>query len=186
MTASTSIDRRRQLVQEQTALNGVDYVEVVTPPAGSPATQLRVVFVNPLNTIPGPDQIRVAGGDRIPSVPVEAVDVTDDPDTVLVTLAGSGDLSTYTLQLVGGTTDPTPPAWIDPVLSSACFTFGLDCMSDLPCDDAAGLPAGGGGRTAAGLPRPRLGKPARALARPDVGAAAGLDTAQHGRRRGWC
>ena len=161
MTASTSIDRRRQLLQEQTALNGVDYVEVVTPSAGSPATQLRVVFVNPLNTIPGPDQIRVAGGDRIPSVQVEAVDVTDDPDTVLVTLAGSGDLSTYTLQLVGGTTDPAPPAWIDPVLASACFTFSPDCMSDLPCDDA-GLPARGGGRTAAGLPRPRLGKPARA------------------------
>ena len=140
MTASTSIDRRRQLLQEQTALNGVDYVEVVTPSAGSPATQLRVVFVNPLNTIPGPDQIRVAGGDRIPSVQVEAVDVTDDPDTVLVTLAGSGDLSTYTLQLVGGTTDSAPPAWIDPVLASTCFTFSPDCMSDLPCDDEPACP----------------------------------------------
>ena len=140
MTAPASTDRRRQLVREQTSLNGVDYVEVVTPPAGSPATQLRVVFVNPLGTIPGPAQILVAGGDRIPSVPVKAVDVTDDPDTVLVTLAGRGDLSTYTLEIVGGVTDLAPPAWIDPVLASACFTFSLDCMSDLPCDQEPACP----------------------------------------------
>ena len=141
MTASTTIDRRRQLIQEQAVLNGVDYVEVVTPPAGSPATQLRVVFVNPISTIPSPTQIRVVGGDRIPSVQVESVDITDDPGTVLITLAGSGDFSTYTLEMVGGVTDPVPPTWIDPVLASACFTFGLDCLSDLPCDDEPACPA---------------------------------------------
>lgn len=140
MTVSAPAGRRRQLVREQTALNGIDYVEVVTPPAGSPATQLRVVFVNPLSIIPGPAQIRVAGGDRIRSVQVDAVDATDDPDTVLVTLAGSGDLSTYTLRMAGGVTDSAPPAWIDPVLASACFTFNVDCMSDLPCDDEQACP----------------------------------------------
>jgi Baseplate J-like protein len=140
MTASTSINRRRQLVQGQAVLNGVDYVEVVTPPAGNPATQLRVVFVNPLGSIPAPTQIRVVGGDRIPSVPVQAVDLTDDPATILVTLAGPGDFSTYTLEMVGGATNSAPPAWIDPVLNSACFTFSLDCMSDLPCVDQQACP----------------------------------------------
>lgn len=140
MIAPSSANSRRRLIQEQAVLNGLDYVEVVTPAAGHPATQLRVTFVNPLGIVPDPTQIRVAGGDRIPSVPVQAVGLTDDPATILVTLAGPGDLSTYTLEIAGGVTDPAPPAWIDPVLSRACFTFGLDCASELPCTGEQACP----------------------------------------------
>jgi len=121
-------------------LNGVDYVEVVVPPAGTPATRLRVSFVNPVIALPVPSQVTVIGGDRIPTIAATAVAPTDDPDTILVTLAGSGDLSMYTLQLVTSITDPAPPNWVDPILSSACFTFGLDCMSGVACDDAPDCP----------------------------------------------
>lgn len=136
----TIIDRRRQLIQEQGVFNGVDYVEVVTPPTGMPATRLRVSFVNAVTTIPTPNQVSITGGDRIPILTVTAVDATDDPDTILVTLAGGGDMSTYTLRLENGATDPAPPAWVDPVLSSACFTFALDCMSDASCSDEPPCP----------------------------------------------
>lgn len=134
MTAPALTDRRRQLVQEQSALNGVDYVEVVAAAAGGRPTQLRVTFVNPLAALPDATEIEVVGGDRIPAIAVVAVSATEEPDTALVTLAGSGDLSEYVLRLVGGLTDAQPPKWVDPVLSSACFSFGLDCVQGLPCD----------------------------------------------------
>jgi hypothetical protein len=138
---TTAIDRRRQLLQEQSVLNGIDYVEVVTPPSGLPATQLRVRFVNPLTTPPPtPAQVRVSGGDRVPVLTATAVSTTEQPDTLLVTLASTGDLSTYTLRLVETPTHPAPPPWVDLVLASACFTFGLDCMSDAPCEDESPCP----------------------------------------------
>ena len=78
-------------------------------PAGQPATQLRVTFVNPLTSLPTPIQVSIAGGDRIPVLQTTAVAATEDPDTVLVTLAGGGDLSTYTLSLVR-TEAPSSPS----------------------------------------------------------------------------
>ncbi len=136
----TLIDRRRQLLQQQSALNGIDHVEVVVPPAGPPATQLLVTFVNPLAALPTPDQVRVVGGDRIPTIVGQAVAAVADPSTILVTLAGGGDLSLYTLQLVAGPADDRPPSWVDPVLATACFSFALDCGSDLPCDATLDCP----------------------------------------------
>jgi len=138
-TVGTSIDRR-QLIQEQSAINGVDYVEVVRPPEGQPAVQLRLTFVNSLPNLPAATEIRVDGGVRIPSIDIISVDPTEDSDTVLLTLAGTGDLSTYTVQLVTSKTDPSPPVWVDPVLCRACFTFGLDCLTDLACDDEPDCP----------------------------------------------
>lgn len=125
-------------------LNGVDYVEVVAAPAGGPPTQLRVTFVNPLTVLPDVTQVQVAGGERIPTVAVTAVDATDDPRTALVTLVGSGDLSPYEVRLVRGITDPAPPRWVDPVLAGACFSFGLACASGLPCDDGPVCPPAAG------------------------------------------
>ena len=139
MTAA-ALDRRRQLVQGQNILNGVDYIEVVPPPPNTAATQLRVSFVNPLITLPTPSQVQVSGGDRIPTLNAIAVDPTDDPDTVLVTLAGGGDMSTYTLSLATGPGDPTPPPWVDPMLAAGCFTFALDCLTDVACDDDTPCP----------------------------------------------
>jgi hypothetical protein len=140
MTSAAISDRRRQLIQEQSALNGIDYIEVVAGIGGAPPTQLRVTFVNALATLLDPTQVEVAGGERIPTVAVTVVDTTDDPDTILVTLAGSGDLSSYVLTLVSGAADGQPPAWVDPVLASACFSFGVDCDAGLPCDIAPTCP----------------------------------------------
>ncbi|MCU1425690.1 MAG: uncharacterized protein JWM51_1981 [Microbacteriaceae bacterium] len=135
-----STSDRRQLVQQSTTINGVDYVEVVTPSPGEVADRLRLTFVNPLATLPAADQVRVTGGERIRSIVATGVAPTDDPDTVLVTLASSGDLSPYMLEIVGGATDLAPPTWIDPALNCAEFSFALDCATDLPCDDADDCP----------------------------------------------
>ena len=97
-------------------------------------------FVNPLTTPPTPSQVSRRGGDRIPTLTAVAVDPTDDPDTVLVTLAGGGDMSTYTLSLATGPRDPTPPPWVDPILAAGCFTFALDCLTDVACDDDTPCP----------------------------------------------
>jgi Baseplate J-like protein len=148
MSGTEVADRRRQLLQEQSELNGVDYVEVLSAPAGTPP-QLRVVFVNPVDVVPGADQVRVGGGDRIRSVGVESVRATDRPNTLLVTLSGGGDLSPYELRLVRGPTDETPPDGIDPVLSAATFSFGVDCDTGLACEpENVCAPAA--------LPEPRL------------------------------
>jgi hypothetical protein len=131
----TVTDTRRQLIQQQSILNGLDFVEVVTPPAGTPATQLRATFVNPLGSVPDRGEFKIVGGERIRSIAVSAVGATDDDRTVLVSLAGTGDFSPYRLQMVTDALTTAPPPWIDPVLASACFSFSLGCMSTLPCDD---------------------------------------------------
>jgi hypothetical protein len=96
--------------------------------------------VNPLTTLPTPTQVHIDGGDRIPTLTAVTVDSTEDPVTALVTLASGGDLSSYRLGLVTGPTDPTPPSWVDPILSSACFTFALDCGSQVGCDAQPACP----------------------------------------------
>jgi hypothetical protein len=139
VTAAAVTDRRRQLLQDQSALNGIDRVEVVAGTNGSPA-RLRVTFVNPLATMPRPEQVQVGGGVRIQTIEIVAVDATDDPRTVLATLARSGDLSQYELRIVRSATDTQPPAWVDPVLARGCFSFALGCVTGLPCDAEPACP----------------------------------------------
>ena len=138
---TTSVDRRRQLLQEQSVLNGIDYVEVVTPlsrQAGHPAAgHLR----QPADEPAGTDQVSVSGGDRIPVLEATTVAATEDTDTALVTLAGGGDLSTYTLSLVQTPTDRTPPAWVDPgALVGVLHLRARLHASDEPCEDVTPCP----------------------------------------------
>jgi hypothetical protein len=124
-------DRRRQLLQQQAVLNGIDFVEVPAP------DQLRVVFVNPIAVPPAPDQVEVTGErDRIG---VSAVRETGDPAAVVLILEHAGGPGAYTVGVVRGPGDPRPPAGIDPVLSVAQFGFMPQCV-DAPCGDPAPCP----------------------------------------------
>lgn len=137
---------RRQLLQQST-LNGIDYVEPVPPAGNGPATEVRVTFVNPLSVAPTPGLFRVAGGDRIPTLRVLAVEPTDDPRSVLVRLAGGSDRSTYTLGLVTSALDDAPPPWVDPVLASVPVRLHLSCLTG--CEEEPGC-------APAVAPEPRL------------------------------
>ncbi len=130
-------NRRRQLLQEQSALNGIDYVEVVPVPGLTMPTQLRVVFVNALTALPAPEKVEVVG--ERSRIRVSAVRASSDPAAAVLTLERSGDLSPHTVRLVRGPTDPRPPVDIDPVLAAAEFSFAPQCV-DAPCDDAQPCP----------------------------------------------
>jgi hypothetical protein len=126
-------DGRRAALRKQTALNGIDYLEVVDHDAPSDDDRqrfLRVHFVNP----PAPAYIDkanvvIAGGERIRAIDV--VDRSYDSGVLVVEVRPRGDFSTYTLSLVestGGTLHG-----IDPLLASVDFSFKVECASDFDC-----------------------------------------------------
>ena len=94
----------------------------------------------------------------------------------------SGDWSTYTLRLVGAG-GAGAPAGIDLPLSTAPFTFTVDCPSDLDCAPATERPPGGRRPPARRLPRARLRGAAHPAARPARDPAARLDRPQRRRPR---
>ena len=132
---------RREMVLQQTALNGIDYLEVVEVP-GSPGcgTQLAVTFLNPATSLSlDKDQISITGG-----APVQATGVTpataQDPTVVTVTLDQTGDFSTYTFALVAGAGTTDPPDGIDPQLASVDFSFKAGCPSPADCQPVTCCP----------------------------------------------
>ncbi|KAF5409210.1 MAG: hypothetical protein Udaeo2_05710 [Candidatus Udaeobacter sp.] len=131
-------ERRRDSVRG-TALNGIDYLEVVDHDAATDADRqrfLRVHFVNDITLASlGPDNVTISGGERIR--PIVILDATigtgDDADVLTVEVEEPGDYSIYTLSLVRGTNDPLPPNDIDPRLAWIEFSFKVECPSDFDC-----------------------------------------------------
>jgi hypothetical protein len=124
-------DRRAKLLA-QSAVNGIDFVEVLNPAQ----TQLRVHFANPQ---PGVATLQtrvtgatISGGEAIPSVPVVPLlawgtDAAGRPALDL-TVAAPGDFSTYTLRLV------TSAPVLDPFFDHVEFTFKAGCPSTIDCE----------------------------------------------------
>jgi Baseplate J-like protein len=132
-------DERRRDSIRGTALNGIDYLEVVDHDAATDADRqrfLRVHFVNDItpNSL-GTDNVTISGGERIR--PIVIVDATigtgDDANVLTVEVKEPGDYSVYTLSLVRGTNDPLPPDGIDPRLAWIEFSFKVECRSDFDC-----------------------------------------------------
>ena len=97
---------RRDAVAKQTALNGIDYLEVAT----ADQKTLKVFFVLPL---PSPlpltkKNVVITGGVRIRNLRVLAIAAADN--VLTVTVDGRGDFSTYTLQLIASEHDTRTPA----------------------------------------------------------------------------
>jgi hypothetical protein len=133
-------DLRRDQVRITAGRNGLDYVEVTD----GPPVRLYGYFLGKLPTelaIKTPhlaQYLQLSGGDRITGLKI--IDVTpqagidaEHDDFLVVTLDRVGDFSTYTLTLVG-------IAGIDPLYSSAAFTFRMDCPSDLDCKSPCDCP----------------------------------------------
>src|SRR6476619_7078506 len=99
-------DERRRNTVCGSALNGIDYLDVVAsklPGDQDRQRKLKVHFLNPLAAgALGPDNVRIDGGERIRNVRV--LDVTNDVDARVrvVEVDHPRDFSPYTLRLVKG------------------------------------------------------------------------------------
>jgi hypothetical protein len=141
---------RRELLRSQAVddkLNGIDYLEVLDR-ADLPDEQrqrtLYVHFTNPFVEAPGPTlltaaNVKLEGGDSVRDVVAKAVEF--DTDVMTVTVNKPGDFSRYTLRLVTDSSNSTPAAGIDPVLSSVEFSFKVNCPSDFDCKPVLVCPA---------------------------------------------
>lgn len=134
-------DRRRIEVRDHSALNGIDFLEVLdlaTPPEHKDKRQ-RTLFVHMLKPITGTlskENIVIEGGERIRDV--KAIDPTtvgtgDKNNILTVTVDKAGDFSTYTLRLVASQRNPDPPEGFDRLLSAIDFSFKVECESDFDC-----------------------------------------------------
>jgi hypothetical protein len=150
---------RRTDVEVSAAFNGIDFLEVSDSPGGQiqdMETVLLVHFLKPI--VPGSLEaanVVISGGERITGITVLSVIVeypdsplsppdspmastgADYPSKVLiVTVSAAGDFSPYTLKLVTGSGDDTPPAGYDRILSSIDFSFKVLCPSDFDCEQS--------------------------------------------------
>jgi hypothetical protein len=158
--------RRLEVLRRSSTRNAIDFLEVLDHAAPAGVAAQRTLFVRllrPMPPLPGfrltRDNVRIAGGDRIPVVAIEwaamanelpteaeahLVDGIDElPSTLVVRTRGTGDFSRYTLRLVASLTDDSAPDNFDPLLSSIEFSFKVECPADfdcaapVPCEPAA-------------------------------------------------
>lgn len=134
MHLTCQTDPRRDAVRRSPGRNGLDYVEVGA--ADAPQT-LYVYFLGKLPPELAVDRpgiesfLQISGGQSVTGLRILDADpqVLTDPerdDVLVLTLDRVGDMSPYTLRLVG-------VAGIDPRYDAATFSFGLCCGSDLDC-----------------------------------------------------
>ena len=144
MTLPLTEPRNRQLqVIESTVVNGIDFVELQSVDA----TTLIVHFLNKVAFQPAPPAMVVAtitGGDRIQGIRVNSIKSTDWSSDAegrpLLTLSvdRAGDFSDYKLNLLYNA-DPahnqvlSTLSTLDPMYSSASFSFKVLCPSEFDC-----------------------------------------------------
>jgi hypothetical protein len=132
-------DERRRDAVRGSALNGIDYLEVVDHDAPSDADRQRFLRVHFINEIT-PNSLALAnvgisGGERITPIVIlgATIGTGADADILTVEVEEPGDFSIYTLSLVRGPHDSAPPDKIDPRLASVDFSFKVECPSDFDC-----------------------------------------------------
>ena len=146
----SEVDLRRTLVRTKVGndgkpiLNGMDFVEVATPEQ----TTLHVHCIHPLpgqpNGVPAAPtltaaNVLISGGVRVTEIRV--VRVQADRNRLTVAVDQPGDFSQYSLQLVAGRGESSPPAGFDPQLTTLLFSFKVACPSDLDCRTEDQCPA---------------------------------------------
>jgi hypothetical protein len=163
MATSLSEPRNRlgQVIDSK-AVNGISFIELKTVDAKT----LYVHFLNSVDVAPkAPLKMlaTIAGGERITGIKANAIDATTDWSTdsngnriLAVRVKTAGDFSTYTLTLTtdkplaGGPSGSfVPLEKLDPMYTSANFSFKVLCPSEFDCapqcgccpDDEPPLPA---------------------------------------------
>ncbi len=134
--------------QAPATINAIDHVEVLPSKRA-----LAVHCLADVGTLTEAN-VELTGGERVAAHVVNAyrgteVAVQNDlshgdadalPPTgrerILIVLTdSSGDFSTYTLRLLANLSSDEPPAGFDPILSTAGFSFKVDCPSPFDCRD---------------------------------------------------
>lgn len=131
---------RRDLVLRSAALNGIDYLEVISDHPGC-GKQLALTFLKDARGLPlTPGNIVINGDTALKVLAVHAA-TDDDPPLIVIDLDRTGDFSPYTLTLVATPGGIDPPAGLDPQLSSIAFSFKADCPSPADCQAEACCPS---------------------------------------------
>jgi hypothetical protein len=144
--------RRLEVLRRAGTRNAIEFMEVLdhsAPPGVEPQRTLFVRLLHPEATFTDKN-VRITGGERIPTVGVEWVAPGDDlpssaepgladgvdelSRTLVVRTTSSGDFSRYRLSLVTSLDNDAPPAGFDPLLSSIDFSFKVECPSDFDCN----------------------------------------------------
>jgi hypothetical protein len=142
MTFQTTIcDRatRRILIEQDTQINGIDYVEVVTSPVADDERILKVYFIpkdpatNPVGAAnltllltklaTAPQEVTILGGVRVQNIKVLGVAFV--VDHIEVRVSAPGDFSDYTLLIQ----DPV----VDLFYGQLRFNFKAGCPSRFDC-----------------------------------------------------
>ena len=132
-------DNRRAAVLGS-ALNGMDFLEVLDleapPPADNRQRFLQVHFLKSQDLdVLTTDHFRIDGGERITNIHVIALTIGIDGQENVVQLEvdQAGDFSTYHLQLVRDPGSDESPEGFDPILATLDFSFKVECPSDFDC-----------------------------------------------------
>ena len=143
MNSFVCADGNRRNIVRGSALNGIDFLEVVDSGAPSPAERQRILRVHFLSSPPPaglvPANVLIAGGDRIRGIAADRVSY--DGDVVVVHLDAFGDFSSYRLKLAGAMGSAFDPASLDTEFSFIDFSFKVECPSEFDGRPAAGLSA---------------------------------------------
>lgn len=130
-------DTLRREATRQSALNGIDFVEVIDMSAPVEADRQRFLHVHLLKD-PAPvtyalEHIVVEG----PNGSIDVLDVQNgfdgQPNIIVVELIAAGDFEPHTLRFRRGLLDERPPIELDPQLSRVTFNFKVECPSDFDC-----------------------------------------------------
>ncbi len=132
-------DELRRSEVQNSALNGIDFIEVLDLEAPTDADRQRFLFLHLIND-PGAlvltsTNIQIEGGVRIKEIELLNTTMGVAPNQRIVTIEVEepGDFSIYTLRLIRGVTDDRPPIGFDPELSEIEFSFKVECPSDFDC-----------------------------------------------------
>jgi hypothetical protein len=131
-------DTRRREAVLASALNGIDYVEILDADAPTPADRQRFLRVTFLKSPPpaglAPANFAISGGERITGITVDGV--TANGGVLLLHLSAYGDFSIYQLTIQAASGSGFDPATVDPLFASAAFSFKADSPSDFDCQAA--------------------------------------------------
>ena len=140
-------ERRRASVASPAAPAGLTGIDYLTVDAGPPL-RLIIELVKPIALAAGvvtDATVQITGGVRYTARrgTVTTGGAAGQLARLIVVFPADAqtDFSTYSLRLVNGPADPSPPAWIDPRLAQVDFSFKVDCPSDFDCAPVCPPPA---------------------------------------------
>ncbi len=151
-----SDERRREVVRSTPALsaiNGIDYLEVLDDPSWPMQYRQRILVVTLLRAVPsnlGVSNLHITGGTRIPEINVLQVAIGSNNSAVNAIYAGipaeyrndhnliiytdsNGDFSNYSLAITRSNIDLRPRPDFDAHLSTIDFSLKVECASDFDC-----------------------------------------------------